>query len=270
MVHWPMIGSWVLFGQGFCRGWGQDPWTIQPDSRESTANASFRTVRGALAGIHFQGVAAKRRADRVALHHHVTVVTGYCDRGHVGSEAMRQSQGQQDDCSRQRNVVEVEGFHCAYGTKNIADYIAILPRGNSLLKLKTAGWLKDAPGLPEARREGSGRAVLRMQLSRVSPLPAGKRVAWITASGVVWEEEQIGTDKVKGTSNDRRRTNDTPQSPPAALWGPGSGASVLARSSVAFALSRSLELAFQAPGFLLDRRRNSVPGHVHVSEADAQ
>src|ERR1017187_9158323 len=41
-----MIGSWVLFGQGFCRGWGQDPWTIQPDSRESTANASFRTVRG--------------------------------------------------------------------------------------------------------------------------------------------------------------------------------------------------------------------------------
>src|ERR1039457_1903360 len=47
MVHWPMIGSWVLFGQGFCRGWGQDPWTIQPDSRESTANASFRTVRGA-------------------------------------------------------------------------------------------------------------------------------------------------------------------------------------------------------------------------------
>jgi hypothetical protein len=23
MVHWPMIGSWVLFGQGFCRGWGK-------------------------------------------------------------------------------------------------------------------------------------------------------------------------------------------------------------------------------------------------------
>ena len=41
-----MIGSWVLFGQGFCRGWGQDPWTMQPDSRESTANASFRTVCG--------------------------------------------------------------------------------------------------------------------------------------------------------------------------------------------------------------------------------
>jgi hypothetical protein len=38
--------------------------------------------------------------------------------------------------------VEVEGFHCAYGTENIADYIAILPPGNSRLKLKRAGWLK--------------------------------------------------------------------------------------------------------------------------------
>jgi hypothetical protein len=41
-----MIGSWVLFGQGFCRGWGQDPWTMQPDSRESTEKHEFSDILG--------------------------------------------------------------------------------------------------------------------------------------------------------------------------------------------------------------------------------